>query len=110
MLISRGCPWAAMKRGGCKFGGSKTGAVLCPKREGGGAVVSQLVPKLKESVPPPPPSKENPDSVRTETYTTREQLCPALFCSLMLAGNHSPPARPAGICPNAGFAEAKAIS
>ena len=40
-----------MKRGGCKFGGSKTGAVVCPKR---GAVVSQLVPKLKESVPPPP--------------------------------------------------------
>ena len=40
-----------MKRGGCKFGGSKTGAVLCPKR---GAVVSQLVVKLKESVPPPP--------------------------------------------------------
>ena len=41
-----------MKRGGCKFGGGKTGAVLCPKR---GAVVSQLVPKLEESVPPPPP-------------------------------------------------------
>ena len=40
-----------MKRGGCKFGGSKTGDVLCPKR---GAVVSQLVLKLKESVPPPP--------------------------------------------------------
>ena len=37
-----------MKRGGCKFGGSKTGAVLCPNR---GAVVSQLVLKLKESVP-----------------------------------------------------------
>ena len=52
MLISRGCPWEPMKRGGCKFGGSKTGAVLCPKR---GAVVSQLVLKLKESVPPPPP-------------------------------------------------------
>ena len=38
-------PWLSMKRGGCKFGGSKTGAVLCPKR---GAVVSQLVLKLKE--------------------------------------------------------------
>ena len=50
--ISRGCAWLAMKRGGCKFGGSKTGAVLFPKR---GAVVSQLVLKLKESVPPPPP-------------------------------------------------------
>ena len=43
-----------MKRGGCKFGGSKTEAVLCPNR-GRGAVVSQLVLKLKESVPPPPP-------------------------------------------------------
>ena len=40
MLISRGCAWLSMKRGGCKFGGSKTGAVLCPKR---GAVVSQFV-------------------------------------------------------------------
>ena len=52
MLISRGCAWLSMKKGGCKFGVSKTGAVLCPKR---GAVVSQLVLKLKESVPPPPP-------------------------------------------------------
>ena len=43
-----------MKRGGCEFGGRKTGAVLYPNR-GGGAVVSQLVLKLKESVPPPPP-------------------------------------------------------
>ena len=51
-LISRGCAWLSMKRGGCKFGGSKTGVVLCPKR---GVVVSQLVLKLKESVPPPPP-------------------------------------------------------
>ena len=51
MLISRGCPWVSMKRGGCKFGGSKTGAVHGQK---GGAVVSQLVLKLKESVPPPP--------------------------------------------------------
>ena len=43
-----------MKRGGCKFGGSKTGAVICPKR---GAVVLQLVLKFKESVhAPPPPS------------------------------------------------------
>ena len=58
MLISRSCPLAPMKRGGRKIGGSKTEAVLCPKR--GGAVVSQLVPKLKESVPPlppPPPSR-----------------------------------------------------
>ena len=51
MLISKGCPWASMKRGGCKFGGSKTGAVHGQK---GGAVVSQLVPKLQEPVPPPP--------------------------------------------------------
>ena len=35
-----------MKRGSCKFGGSKTGAVLSPKK---GAVVSQLIPKLKKS-------------------------------------------------------------
>ena len=49
MLISRGCPWASMKRGGCNFGGWKTGAVNGQK---GGAVVSQLVPKLKESVHP----------------------------------------------------------
>ena len=34
---------------------AKPGAVLCPKR---GAVVSQLVPKLKESAPPPPPGGE----------------------------------------------------
>ena len=53
MLISSGCHWASMKTGGCKFGGSKTGAVNGQKR-GGGAVVSQLVAKLKESVPPPP--------------------------------------------------------
>ena len=50
MLISRSCPWASMKRGGCKFGGCKTGAVNAQK---GRAVVSQLVPKLEESVPPP---------------------------------------------------------
>ena len=45
MLILSGCPWASMKRGGCKFGSGKTGAVNGQK---GGAVVSQLVPKLKE--------------------------------------------------------------
>ena len=52
MLISRGCAWASMKRGGCKFGSGKTGAVNGQK---GGAVVThaQLVAKLKESVPPP---------------------------------------------------------
>ena len=51
-----------MKRGGCKFGGCKTGAANGQKG-GGGAVVSQLVPKLKESVPPPPgldPSPQPP--------------------------------------------------
>ena len=57
MLISRGCPWASMKRGGCKFGSGKTGAVNVQK--GGGAVVLQLVPKLKESVPPPPPGADH---------------------------------------------------
>ena len=41
-----------MKRVGCKFGSGITGAVNGQKGGGGGAVVSQLVPKLKESVPP----------------------------------------------------------
>ena len=49
MLISRGCPWASMKRGGCKLGSCKTGAVNGQK---GGAVVSQLVLKLRVSAPP----------------------------------------------------------
>ena len=52
MFISRGCPWVSMKRGGCKFGGSKTWAVHGQK---GGALVLQLVLKLKESVAPSPP-------------------------------------------------------
>ena len=42
MLMSSSCSWVSMN----------TGAVLCQK---GGAVVSQLVLKLKESAPPPPP-------------------------------------------------------
>ena len=42
-----------MKRGGSKLEMTKPGAVHCQKR---GAVVSQLVLKLKESVPPPPPN------------------------------------------------------
>ena len=62
-LISRGCVWLSMKRGGCKFGGSKTGAVLCPQR--GGAVVSQLVLKLKEPVPPPPPGVKRTEDIVT---------------------------------------------
>ena len=48
--------WASMKRGGCKFGDGKTraqpGAV---HGQNEGAVVSESVPKLKESAPPPPP-------------------------------------------------------
>ena len=45
MLILMSSPWAAsMKRGGCKFGGSKTGTVLCPKRE---AVVRSWYPSSK---------------------------------------------------------------
>ena len=44
-----------MKRGGCKFGDGKTrGCPLSKTKKGGGAVVSQLVPKFKESVPPLP--------------------------------------------------------
>ena len=42
-----------MKKGAVNLEMAKSGAVLCQKR---GAVVSQLVPKLKESVPPPPPA------------------------------------------------------
>ena len=50
MLISRGCSWVSMKRGGCKFGVSITRG--CPfSKRGGGAVVSQLAPKLKVSPP-----------------------------------------------------------
>ena len=78
MLISRGCSWVSMKRGGCKFGGSKTGAVHCPKG-GGGAVVSQLEPKLRVSAPPPPPpggggqSQLTPTSLTTATVVSTGQ-------------------------------------
>ena len=52
MLISGSCPWESMKRGGCKFGGSKIGAVLCPERRGCSfAVVTQA---QRVSAPPPP--------------------------------------------------------
>ena len=54
MLIRRGCYWASMKIGAVNLETAKPGAVLCPKR---GAVASQLVPKLKESVTPPPPPR-----------------------------------------------------
>ena len=53
MLISRGCPWASMKRGGCKFGASKIGAVLCPKR-GGGCSFAVGTQAQRVSAPPPP--------------------------------------------------------
>ena len=46
-LISRGCFGVSMEIGAVNL--AKPGAVLCQKK---GAVVSQLVPKLKESVPP----------------------------------------------------------
>ena len=79
-LISRGCAWLSMKRGGCKFGGSKTGAVLCPKR---GAVVSQLVFKLKESVPPPPsPGGPRPKPLNhpdNGSAPDREIMCDVLY-------------------------------
>ena len=68
MLISRGCLWVSMERGGCKFGGSKTGAVHGQK--GGGAVVSQLVLKLKESVPPPPGSVPQHPRIQMEEQRT----------------------------------------
>ena len=44
-----------MKRGGCKFGGSKTGAVLCSNKGGGVAVVSQLRRTQGRRVSAPPP-------------------------------------------------------
>ena len=40
---------------------AKPGAVLCQKK---GAVVSQLVHKLKQSVPPPPPPTPGPEPGR----------------------------------------------
>ena len=52
MLILRGCSWVSMQRGGCKSGNTP----LSKKKKGGrggGAVVSQLVPNFKESVPLP---------------------------------------------------------
>ena len=71
MLISRGCSWASMKRGGSKFEGSKTGAVLISKRR---AVVSQLVPKF--SAPPPPPDQDSGETV----YNSRSpHSIPGLF-------------------------------
>ena len=101
MLISRGCAWLSMKRGGCKFGGSKTGAVLCPKR---GAVVSQLVLKLKESVPPPPRVKRSllyiMSPLRPPPTTTR---CCWLVsgltwsCFIVLISTHEEPA-PRQVC------------
>ena len=51
MLISRGCPWASMKRGGCKDGDGKTGAVLCPKRGGCSFAVGTQAQRV--SAPPP---------------------------------------------------------
>ena len=46
--------WASMKRGGCKFGYGKNRGCSLSKKRGGGSVVSQLVPKLKESAPAGP--------------------------------------------------------
>ena len=83
MLISRGCPWASMKRGGCKFGGSKTGAVLCPKR------VSQLVPKLKESVTPLGVEDSGPGSWREGVESGKGAVIDRL-CSTSSAGRLSP--------------------
>ena len=42
-----------MKRGGCKFGSSKTGAVLCPKKGGCSFTIGTQAQRV--SVPPPQP-------------------------------------------------------
>ena len=56
MLISRGCPWASMKRGGCKLGGCKTGAVNGQKGGGGGGCSFAVGTQAQRvSAPPPPP-------------------------------------------------------
>ena len=44
-----------MKRRGCKFGGSKTGDVLCSKRGGCSFAVGTQGEKVIAPVPPPPP-------------------------------------------------------
>ena len=49
-LISSGCSWVSVKRGRCKFGDVEPRG--CPLLKRGALVDMQLVPKLKESVPP----------------------------------------------------------
>ena len=61
-------------------------AILCQKKKGGGAVGSQLVHKLKESVPPPPPV--------ISFHMTRYQLSNS-GGQIDLQYSHKPP-----FCPN----------
>ena len=53
MLISRGCSWVSMKRGGCKFGDSKTRG--CPLSKSGGCSFAVSTQPQRVSAPPPPP-------------------------------------------------------
>ena len=50
-LISRGCAWLSMKRGGCKFGGSKTGAL---SKKGGCSFTVGTQAQRVSALPPPP--------------------------------------------------------
>ena len=54
MLISRRCPWASMKRGGCKFGGRKS--CLLSKKAG----CSFAVGTQAQRVSAPPPRDKGP--------------------------------------------------
>ena len=55
MLISRGCSWVSMKRGGCKFGDSKTRGCPWPKRGGCSFAVGTQPQRVSAPPPPPPP-------------------------------------------------------
>ena len=48
MLISRGCPWASMKRGGCKFGG----CCQWPKTGGCSFAVGTQAQRVSAPLPP----------------------------------------------------------
>ena len=64
---------------------AKLGAVLCQKR---GAVVSQLVAKLKESVPPPPPESFRPIMVVCIRYF-KIAIFSCDNCKMICHSNHA---------------------
>ena len=61
MLISRGCLWAFMKRGGCKFGDGKTRGCSFSKK----GVCSFAVGTQAQRVSAPPPPQRAPASTTT---------------------------------------------